>query len=41
VVALHGKVLAAAFGFRDEAHMVNDVRRLADASPHELLSAAG
>jgi AraC-like DNA-binding protein len=32
---------AAAFGFHDEAHMINDVRRLADASPHELLSKAG
>jgi hypothetical protein len=32
---------AAAFGFHDEAHMINDVRRLTDASPHELLSKAG
>jgi AraC-like DNA-binding protein len=29
---------ATAFGFHDEAHMINDVRRLAGASPHELLS---
>ena len=28
---------AARFGYSDEAHMINDVRRLADATPHALL----
>ena len=28
---------AARFGYHDEAHMINDVRRLADATPHALL----
>ncbi len=28
---------AAAFGFHDEAHMINDVRRLADATPEAML----
>lgn len=29
---------AADFGFHDESHMINDVHRLADATPRELLS---
>jgi len=32
---------AAAFGYHDESHMIHDVRRLAGATPQELLSAAG
>jgi AraC-like DNA-binding protein len=31
---------AARFGFHDEAHMINDVRRLADSTPEAMLSAA-
>jgi AraC-like DNA-binding protein len=31
---------AAAFGFHDEAHMINDVRRLAAATPEAMLTAA-
>jgi AraC-like DNA-binding protein len=31
---------AAAFGFHDEAHMINDVRRLADATPEAMLTGA-
>ena len=29
---------AAEFGYHDEAHMVNDVRRLASATPHAMLN---
>jgi AraC-like DNA-binding protein len=29
---------AAAFGFHDEAHMINDVRRLADSTPEAMLT---
>jgi hypothetical protein len=32
---------AAEYGFHDESHMIDDVRRLAGGSPHELLSPAG
>lgn len=32
---------AAAFGFHDESHMINDIRRLAAATPQELLAEAG
>ena len=31
---------AARFGYSDESHMINDVRRLADATPHALLPPA-
>ena len=31
---------AAAFGFHDEAHMINDVRRLADSTPEAMLATA-
>ncbi len=31
---------AAAFGFHDEAHMINDVRRLADSTPEAMLTTA-
>ena len=31
---------AAQFGFHDEAHMINDIRRLADATPQAMLAAA-
>ncbi|MEV5964868.1 AraC family transcriptional regulator [Kribbella sp. NPDC051952] len=30
---------AAHFGYSDESHMINDIRRLADATPHALLTA--
>ena len=30
---------AARFGYHDEAHMINDVRRLADATPQAMLTA--
>ena len=29
---------AAEFGYYDESHMINDIRALADATPHELLA---
>jgi AraC-like DNA-binding protein len=29
---------AARFGFHDEAHMINDIRRLANATPREILA---
>ena len=31
---------AAVFGFHDEAHMINDVRRLAAATPEAMLTTA-
>ena len=31
---------AAEFGYHDEAHMINDVRRLADATPQAMLAEA-
>jgi AraC-like DNA-binding protein len=41
-VLAHGRAeswsqTAARFGYHDEAHMINDVRRLADATPHAML----
>jgi hypothetical protein len=30
---------AANFGYHDESHMINDVRLLADATPHAMLAA--
>lgn len=32
---------AVDFGFHDESHMINDVRRLADETPEKLLTAVG